>query len=118
MNWDCDPKFEPGAIEALYKHSGGIPRRINTLGNRLMILGFLDELHNFTAEDVDRVAADLARETDMGGTDAPKDGLDHLVGGERLTDIEQRLQKQEAIMRRLGSMVRQFVQLTVRDNLP
>ena len=81
-----------------------------------MILGFLDELHNFTAEDVDRVAADLARETDM-GTEVSKDGLE-VLGGERLTDIEQRLRKQEAIMRRLGTMVRQFVQLTVRDNLP
>src|SRR6185312_5576836 len=116
VNWDCDPKFEPGAIEALYRHSGGIPRRINTLGNRLMILGFLDELHNFTAEDVDRVAADLARETDL-SAEVPKDSLE-VLGGERLTDIEQRLRKQEAIMRRLGTMVRQFVQLTVRDNLP
>ena len=56
------PEFEPSAIGAIHRHSGGIPRRINTLGNRLMMLGFLDELHAFTAEDVDRVAADLANE--------------------------------------------------------
>ena len=43
VGWDGDPKFEPSSIAALFRHSGGIPRRINTLGSRLMILGFLDE---------------------------------------------------------------------------
>src|SRR5579862_4495041 len=37
VGWSGDPKFEPSAIGALYRHSGGIPRRINTLGSRLMI---------------------------------------------------------------------------------
>src|SRR5690242_15460326 len=56
VGWNGDPVFEQSAIEALHRHTGGIPRRINTLGNRLMMLGFLDELHIFTGQDVDRVA--------------------------------------------------------------
>ena len=54
--------MSPARSGRLHRHTGGIPRRINTLGNRLMILGFLDELHRFSGEDVNRVAADLANE--------------------------------------------------------
>jgi general secretion pathway protein A len=62
VGWKNDPQFEPASIDAVYRHTEGIPRRINTLCNRLLLLGFLDNLHKFTAADVDRVAADLAIE--------------------------------------------------------
>ena len=41
VGWQQDPYFEPGAIEAIFLHSGGIPRRINTLCSRLMLFGLL-----------------------------------------------------------------------------
>lgn len=62
VGWKNDPLFEPGAIEAIFEHTGGIPRRINTLCSRLLLLGFLDDLHVFTAQDAARVAADLREE--------------------------------------------------------
>ncbi|HWU55576.1 MAG TPA: XrtA/PEP-CTERM system-associated ATPase, partial [Rhizomicrobium sp.] len=64
VGWTGDPSFPMSAIDAIHQHTGGIPRRINTLGNRLMILGYLDELHAFSADDVNRVAADLANENE------------------------------------------------------
>jgi hypothetical protein len=60
--WKGDPKFEEPAIDAIYMATGGMPRQINTLCSRLLLLGFLDNMHSFNAEDVARVAADLREE--------------------------------------------------------
>jgi len=117
VGWGGDPVFEPSAIEALHRHTGGIPRRINTLGNRLMMLGFLDELHRFGGGDVDRVAADLVNEID--GANAPqpvgafdlrhnRDATSNGSLSARLSGIEQRLAQQETFMRRAGSFIQDF----------
>ena len=115
VGWKNDPTFDLGAIEALHWHTGGIPRRINTLGNRLMMLGFLDELHHFTRDDVNRVAADLASE--MNGTDDELSIADLPIGANdtaasgltsRLSGIERRLNEQETFMRRAGSFIQDF----------
>jgi hypothetical protein len=116
VGWSGDPRFEASAMGALYRHSGGIPRRINTLGSRLMILGFLDELHAFTAEDVNRVAADLANETSVEAlSDAPLSGENdrssQVATAERLHNLEQRVSRQELFVRRVGTVVRQFVHM-------
>lgn len=116
VGWNGDPKFEASAIGALYRHSEGIPRRINTLGSRLMILGFLDELHAFTAEDVNRVAADLANETSIEvHSDVPlpreSDRESAMATAERLHNLEKRISRQEMFVRRVGTVVKQFVHL-------
>lgn len=116
VGWTGDPKFEASAMGALYRHSGGIPRRINTLGSRLMILGFLDELHTFTAEDVNRVAGDLANETNVETlSEAPlpteHDRVAAVATAERLHNLEQRISRQELFVRRVGTVVRQFVHM-------
>jgi hypothetical protein len=104
-------------IDAIHQHTGGIPRRINTLGNRLMILGYLDELHAFSAEDVNRVAADLANENDAvdfgGPIGHPSDQslANQVAVTARLDDIEGRLAKQEALARRASAIIQQFLTL-------
>ncbi len=60
--WLNDPKLEQGAIDAIFRETGGVPRRINALCSRLLLYGFLEKLHHFAAEDVERVAADLGSE--------------------------------------------------------
>lgn len=122
VEWNGDPQFTPGAIGALYVHSGGIPRRINALGSRLMILGFLDELHAFTAEDVNRVALDLAGEIDganLGdGANPPSvqaPGLGTAIASYQLEDLQKRLSKQEALTRRVGAIFKQFMRLANSD---
>jgi general secretion pathway protein A len=114
--WKGDPKFEASAVGAIYRHSGGIPRRINTLGSRLMILGFLDELHTFTAEDVNRVATDLANETSVEVlSEAPlpteNDHSSSVATAERLHNLEQRISRQELFVRQVGTVMKHFVHL-------
>ncbi len=47
VGWKGDPQFEPAAFDLIHTVTGGIPRRINTLCNRLLLAGFLGEKHAF-----------------------------------------------------------------------
>ena len=62
VGWTNDPVFQEDAMMAIYLHTGGIPRRINTLCSRVLLLGSVDQLHVLTGEHVSRVAANLGEE--------------------------------------------------------
>lgn len=55
--------FDSGAYEGIFLASGGIPRRINSLCDRLLLSGFLTGKREFTLADVDVVARELREET-------------------------------------------------------
>ena len=57
------PSFDADAFTALHRASHGIPRRINTLCDRLLLLGFMHENPHLTAADVEEVVQDLSRES-------------------------------------------------------
>ncbi|MEJ2553102.1 MAG: XrtA-associated ATPase [Gammaproteobacteria bacterium] len=61
--WTGDPKFSDAAYADIYKYTGGVPRRINTLCDRLLLFGVLEELHEFDADQVDTVVKELKNET-------------------------------------------------------
>lgn len=61
--WKNDPTISVGAFESIFRFSGGTPRRINTLCDRLLLSGFLNESHDFGTEDVEAVAKELMEET-------------------------------------------------------
>ena len=117
VGWKGDPAFEDGALDALYRHSGGIPRRINTLGNRIMLLGFLDELHRFTTEDVEKVARDLENESSLeaNGELRPVNGNGHSPNGfandiaSRVAGVEKRLADQETLLRQTAVALHHFL---------
>jgi general secretion pathway protein A len=62
VGWQHDPKLTPEAYAAIHRYTGGIPRRINTLCDRLMLYGFLEEIHEFTEEVVKAVTEELKNE--------------------------------------------------------
>ena len=62
VGWAKDPSFEPGAFSAIYGYSGGIPRRINTLCDRLMLAAYLGERHVVSEGDVREVIEELKEE--------------------------------------------------------
>ena len=67
------PSFDDRAFVAIYEASGGIPRRINSICDRLLLLGFLNSRTHLSVEDVAEVVKDFATETtidielDVGG---------------------------------------------------
>ncbi len=59
------PTFDPEAFKVIYRASHGIPRRINSVCDRLFLLGFLGNKFHFTAEDVDEVVREFAHEAEV-----------------------------------------------------
>lgn len=62
VGWSQDPSFEPAAFESIHESSGGIPRRINGLCDRLMLACYLGGSHSIRAELVKEVADEMSRE--------------------------------------------------------
>jgi len=67
VGWADDPQFEPGCFEQIHELSGGIPRRINTLCDRLLLAGFLAERHKLDVGDVAAIGRELKEELGPGG---------------------------------------------------
>ena len=56
------PSFEAGVFEEVHKASGGIPRRINAVCDRLLLAGFLGDHTHLTLADVAEVVQELQQE--------------------------------------------------------
>jgi general secretion pathway protein A len=54
-----EPRFEDSAFESIYRTSGGIPRRINAICDRLLLAGFLGDKKVFGKAEVDEVASEI-----------------------------------------------------------
>ena len=85
------PSFEADAFEAVYKATRGIPRRINSLCDRILLLGFLAEKTNLTRSDVDDVVREFAEESMVPGRLVAQGAATmdtHAASVETLPDID------------------------------
>jgi putative secretion ATPase (PEP-CTERM system associated) len=64
VDWQGDPQFTEATWPMIHRYTGGIPRRINTLCDRLLLMGYLEELHTLTVRDVQAVIDEM--EADFG----------------------------------------------------
>ena len=62
VGWAGDPRIDDDAFAVIHRHTGGIPRRINLLCNRLLLLGCMDEKHSLGRDDVMAVIEDMDQE--------------------------------------------------------
>jgi putative secretion ATPase (PEP-CTERM system associated) len=62
VGWRDDPSFSEDAFAAIHHHTGGIPRKINILCDRVLLMGNLDEKHAITAKDVTEMIGELQQE--------------------------------------------------------
>lgn len=130
------PSFEPAAFDAVYKATRGIPRRINSLCDRLLLLGFLAEKTHLTRGDVDEVVQETAEESaipiktfeavssaghatgsalapdiDLSAIDVTPEAA-HQISGQLATLMaEQRLDQLQRVERSVLRLERQNVQL-------
>ncbi|MDE3009410.1 MAG: XrtA-associated ATPase [Pseudomonadota bacterium] len=68
--WHDDPAFSADAFTAIYQATGGIPRQINMLCNRLMLYAFLEDVHQIESASVEEVAAEQSKEFGLEQHDA------------------------------------------------
>lgn len=62
VDWHGDPSFTGDVFDKVYADTGGVPRKINSLCDRLLLLGYLEEKHQLTGNDVDEVLIDMRQE--------------------------------------------------------
>jgi putative secretion ATPase (PEP-CTERM system associated) len=66
VGWKGVPRFDDGAYEAVHRVTGGIPRRINAVCDRVLLSGFLAGKRAFARADVEEVAREISEETFSG----------------------------------------------------
>lgn len=64
------PSFDAAAFEAIFKGTGGIPRRINLVCDRLLLAGYLAGKDGFAGDDVAEVVSELNDESTSGSKPA------------------------------------------------
>lgn len=113
VGWDGDPFFDPDFYDAVHKQTEGIPRKINILMDRILVYGYLEELREFGAEDVEDVLQEMRAEIagDMGNEAAVAEDEDERVEAAyrdgtvptaSRSDLEARLASLEAQLQRLA----------------
>ena len=71
--WNRDPEFADEAFQQIFDYTKGVPRLINMLCSRLLLYGFLEELHKIDGMVVERVVSEHAAETrQVMATEVPK----------------------------------------------
>lgn len=109
VGWKDDPVFEDDAFNAIYGHSGGIPRRINTLCDRVMLAAYLGEEHRIGAADVAAVIAELREEQLQASAGPARDAPAGEFGGlEKLSASLGRLDVSPDIAREIGQLADSF----------
>ena len=73
VGWQNNPSFTDDAWAALYRHSDGVPRRLNMLAGRVLLHGSVEGLNRIDGATVDLVAADHGEERAGAGA-APAGG--------------------------------------------
>ena len=63
VGWKDSPQFDADAFPAIFKASGGVPRRINSICDRLLLSGFLANKRSFSKDDVTEIAEEFKDET-------------------------------------------------------
>ncbi|MDB5737030.1 MAG: ral secretion pathway protein [Sphingomonas bacterium] len=135
VGWQGSPAFAEDSWEALFKHSGGLPRRLNMLAGRVLLHGSVEGLERIDGATIDLVAADMAEEREGAETVAeapavptqtprrrstdgapPAEPAVRIVREldpemlDRITSLEERLDEQEAAIRRVLTLLIDWVE--------
>ena len=111
--WKGDPDLTDDCFPLIYRHTGGVPRQINALCSRLLLFGFLEELHTLTAGTVEKVANDLREEIAV-VTVQPAPGIPPAEpngAGEAIAQIAQRLSALEESVHRHGRVIKRAIEI-------
>ena len=66
VGWQGRPGFGEGLLDALYRDTGGIPRRVNMAMNRVLLLGAIEERDSLSVAMLDDVIAEMASDQSRG----------------------------------------------------
>ena len=84
--WQGKPEFTSSVFENIHEFSAGIPRRINSICDRLLLFGFLEELSVIDTDAVEKVISEVQEEMFLESTD--ENTSTASIASARYTDIE------------------------------
>lgn len=130
VGWTGQPRFAPDAIAEMHRWSGGIPRKLNQIANRVMLFGAIEGIEEFTGDDVAQVVSDIDGDMHSAARDgtmpswvddsAPVEPVTEAVGAApqpdltafagQLAEIEARLTEQDRALRRVLTLLVDWVE--------
>lgn len=72
--WKNDPKISDDAYAEIHRYTSGIPRKINSLCDRLFLYGFLEELHSLDRKAVKTVIDEVKDDSPAEHQASPSSG--------------------------------------------
>ncbi|MBB3980459.1 putative secretion ATPase (PEP-CTERM system associated) [Sphingobium fontiphilum] len=77
--WQGDPAITQQAFAAIYAATAGVPRRVNALASRVLLMGAIEQLHSIDVDVVNAVVADMVVDTDVLPEPVAPSSLDEAV---------------------------------------
>jgi putative secretion ATPase (PEP-CTERM system associated) len=66
VGWTVDPEIENDVYLGVYQFTSGVPRRINTLMDRLLLNSSLEDSHRITFRNLRQISSEITSEQDSG----------------------------------------------------
>lgn len=126
VGWENDPVISDEAFDSLYEATGGVPRRVNTLCERILLFGALEDLHSFDGGHVSAVVAEIAEE--LGQTDdsdveegpAGDSSGEYIAGDaalvQRVAALESEMKLLRTSLAKTRRMAKQAIMLQLEDD--
>ena len=112
VGWKGNPKFTREAYDAIYDYTAGIPRRINTLCDRVLLAAYLDEKYEIDEQLINDVIGELQDEVAGDGQPDQDEQISALSGAAfgssaktKDMTLEQRISRLENIIQRISEAV-------------
>ena len=114
VGWQGVPGFDDEAFAELHRFTGGIPRRLNTTCDRLLLFGFLEEKSHFGVAELNEVIADLKNEIahqDFSGSSGlnGQPSQEGAASSEDTARLVQRVEQMERSVNRILPIVRKIL---------
>ncbi|MEW4447858.1 XrtA/PEP-CTERM system-associated ATPase [Qipengyuania sp. JC766] len=74
VGWDGNPEFDPEVFAAIHAATGGIPRRVNQVANRLLLLGAVEQREQIDTAMLESVLKEMRDDRMAPASDAARDG--------------------------------------------
>ena len=107
VGWQGRPDFTADAFEAMFRGSGGVPRRLNMLAGRVMLHAAIEGRELIDADTVAAVLGDLHADLPVAGLTPSEefDAAPRPIEADRLAELEARIEEQDAALRRVLNLL-------------
>ncbi len=87
VGWTGNPRFTQDAFAAIYNATGGVPRRVNALASRVLLMGAIDQLSEIDTEVVRAVVTDMDVDSEARPEPIAPSVLDAVVEEEPVASV-------------------------------